>query len=164
MNTKHLSLAAVSAALTVVILYLGAILKTGTLAIYYITSLIAMTVVDRAGKKYGILSYLTAVILSWLIVADKTLAASYFTIFGIYPIVKAFAERITNRTVEWIIKAVFLNLALFLCIFLLKTVIGNAITSLPVYILWIGANIFLVLYDILLSFGYTRLRTIFRNV
>ncbi len=158
METKKLSLSAICAAVTVVILYIGSLVKTGTLAIYFVCSLAIMTVVDKAGKKYGIMTYAVSLLLSWILIADKTIAAAYTAIFGIFPIIKAVAEKSGNRITEWIIKIIAFNVAFAVCIYVIGGITGKALSVLPLPVLWIGANAFFVVYDILLSFGYTRLK------
>ncbi len=160
MNAKSLGMAAICAAIGVVLLYLGAIVKTGTVAIYFVCSLVIMMLVDRGGKKYAFMSYVVTAGLSWLLVADKTIAAAYTLIFGLYPIIKAFGENGKNIAVEWLLKIIFFNLAFSGCLGILKFVIGNLILKIPIVWLIVGANLFFVLYDILLSFGYTKLKIV----
>ncbi len=163
-ETKKLTFAAICAAIIIVLLYLGAAVKTGTLAIYFITSLTVMTVIDKAGIKSGIMIYAVSALLAAILLPDKNMATAYVLLFGLYPIIKAFAEKCKIRAIEWVIKLIFFNLSFALCCGIIVKIIGGVLTTLPIPVLWICANVFIIFYDILLSFGYTRLRELLKNI
>lgn len=158
MNTKKLALSAVFAALTIIFMYIGSVIKTGTLAIYFAVSLAGMAVVDRCGLRYAAAEYAAAAALALLLLPDKKLALSYAVIFGLYPFIKSAAERVSARPGEWAIKVLFFNIALTLLYTAIRLFAGTLSYKLPFAAMWLLANVFLICYDILLSRVYTVFR------
>ena len=149
-NTKKLTFAAVSCALSLALLYVATLIQTGTLAIQYAAGLILMLTVSQSGVFYGICAYAVTGILCFILLPDKSAAISYFVFFGSIPLMKFFAEK-CSRIVEWIIKIIFMNIFIFGLYLIFITVMR---TMLPLVYLWIVAFISAVIYDWLLSFGF----------
>ena len=151
-TTKKLTFAAVACALSLALLFVASVVKTGTLAFQYAVGLTLMLVVSRSGIFYGISSYVATVVLSLVLLPDKTAATSYLLFFGAIPLMKFFAEK-CGRITEWIVKIIFINIFICGLYFVFKAVLITY--PLPAIYLWIAAFITAVLYDILLSFGFS---------
>ena len=160
-TTKKLTFAAVACALSLALLFVASVVKTGTLAFQYAVGLTLMLAVSRSGIFYGISSYVATVVLSLVLLPDKTAATSYLLFFGAIPIVKYFAEK-CGRITEWIVKIIFINIFICGLYFAFKAVLITY--PLPAIYLWIAAFITAVLYDILLSFGFSFLQRYFNKI
>ena len=150
-NTKKLTFAAISCALSLALLMLASLVQTGTLAFQYAVGLLVMLTVSKSGLLYGTMSYAATGILCFILLPDKANAISYLIFFGSIPIVKYFAEK-CPRVLEWIIKIIFMNIFIGGLYLVFKAVI---LTALPTYYLWAGALISAIIYDIFLSFGFS---------
>ncbi|MFA7637433.1 MAG: hypothetical protein WCX81_06690 [Monoglobales bacterium] len=150
-NTKKLTFAAVASALSFALLYIASLVQTGTLAFQFMVGLILMVTVSKSGIGYGFLTYIVSSILCLTLLPDKSAAISYSIFFGTIPIVKYFAEK-CSVIIEWIIKIFFMNIFLCGIYFVFRMAIG---IDLPLALLWLGALIAAVLYDILLSYGFS---------
>ena len=150
-NTKKLTFSAICCALSLALLFVVSLVTTGTLAFQYATGLLLMLTVSRCGIGYGISAYAVTTALLFILLPDKANAISYTAFFGAIPIIKFFAEK-RSRITEWIIKFIFMNLCILVLYLVFKSVIS---ASLPIALLWIAAFISAVIYDLLLSYGFT---------
>lgn len=159
-STKKLTFAAISCALSLVLLYIASLVQTGTLAFQFAVGLLIMLTVSNSGFFYGISVYIATVLLCFILLPDKANAISYTLFFGVIPLVKYFAEK-CPRIVEWIIKILFINI--FVCgLYLVFK--ASMLTALPTYYIWTGALITGVIYDILLSFGFSFASRYFKKI
>lgn len=152
-NTRKLTFAAICSAIIIVILFLGAYIQTGTLAIYFISSMLIMIVVEETDKMYGLMAYIISGIIVYLLLPDKAIAISYVALFGIYGIIKSIAEKVKNMFLSWVLKVIFFNLSIAFGYSLISLFTGQVTEKFPIWALWLTGNITLVLYDIFLSFG-----------
>ena len=150
-KTKNLTFSAVCSAIIVSLLYLASLVKTGTLSFQYICGLIIMLIASRCGIASGIGVFGVSSVLLFFLSPDKTAAISFTLFFGIFPIIKYFAEK-GRRTFEWILKVVFINVFILALYIVFKSVLS---LSIPIYVLWIAGIISGIIYDLLLSFGFT---------
>lgn len=148
-SAKKLTFAAISSALSIVLLYIASLIKTGTIAIQFITGLILMITVSKSGIAYGILSYFVTALLCLILLPDKSVAITYSIFFGTQPIIKFFAEKF-SRIAEWCIKIPVIILISVLMFIIFKALLPEISAILIV----IAATVAAVCYDILLSFGF----------
>ena len=122
-KTKSLTFSAVSSAIIVALLYLASIVKTGTLSFQYVCGLIIMLTSSRCGIASGMGVFGVSSLLLFFLLPDKTAAISFTLFFGIFPIVKYFAEK-CRRTFEWILKVVCFNAAVLIIYFVFAKAFG----------------------------------------
>ena len=105
-STKKLTLSAITVALGAVFMTLGALFETLDLTVCCLASLLVMFVYMEIGSPYQWLVWICTSLAVFLIVPAKFVWAEYLFIFGIYPILKAYIERLAR--VFWIpLKAIF---------------------------------------------------------
>ncbi|MBR6523018.1 MAG: hypothetical protein IKT39_00205 [Clostridia bacterium] len=150
-NTKKLTFAAISCALSLALLYIASLVHTGTLAFQYAVGLLVMLTVSKSGIIYGTMSYAATCILCFILLPDKANAISYLLFFGSIPLVKFFAEKFP-RIVEWIVKIIFMNIFICGLYFIFRAVM---LTAMPLVYMWLAALITAIAYDLLLSFGFS---------
>ena len=105
-RTKRLAVCAMLASLSVVILYFGALLEVFELCVVALASFLVVPVVIEYGRAYPWAVYLSATVLSLLLLPQKMPGAVYL-IFGFYPIVKAYFERLPRAVSLLCKQAVF---------------------------------------------------------
>lgn len=150
-NTKKLTFAAICCTLSVVLLYVASLVKTGTLSFQYVCGLIVMIVVWRCGFLYGTITFGVTSLLLFALIPDKTAAISYTLFFGAIPLSKFVSERLSIFW-EWVLKIVFINIFIVGLFFIFKAAVT---ISFPIYYLWVIGIIIGVGYDLLLGFGFS---------
>ena len=105
-STKKLTLSAIVVALGAVVMTFGAFFEALDLTVCCFASLLVMFVYMEIGSPYPWLVWICTSLTVFLIAPAKFVWAEYLFIFGIYPILKAYIERLPRRL--WmLIKAVF---------------------------------------------------------
>ncbi len=160
-NVRALTQSAVSAALAVVLLWIGSAIPSGKLAFTAIAGLAALFVMLRFGGKWAIGVYLVSMLLGLLLAPSKGYALLYAAFLGYYPALKSVIERVRQKFAQWAIKIALFNVVLAALFLLARTILtemsGDWSASLPIWLLWVLINIVFVLYD----FGLTGLIRIF---
>ena len=152
-KTRKLTFAAVCTALTILLFFLGMLIKTGTAAIFFLTTLLSMILITETDRGYGTLSYVAAGLLLYFLLPQKEMVISYIAFVGIYAVIKSLAEQIKNRGLEWVVKIAFINLSIGAAYLLFRLLVGEVALKLPLWILWPAGNLILIGYDLLLTFG-----------
>ena len=127
-----------------------------TYAVPCIASLAIMAVVIELNKKAAFLTYLASLLPIFLFceIESKLL---YICLVGFYPILKALFEKLPSRTLEYLLKIVTLNVAVFLIYIASTFVLGisfDDMGELGKYgsvILIIAANVAFLAYDFCLT-------------
>lgn len=149
---KRIVVCGVLSALSVLILYLGAIIEVLDLSVSAIASLVVVLIVIEMGYSYAWLTYIAVSILSMIVLPQK-LAAIFFAAFmGFYPIVKSYIEKMRSIALRWAIKILTANIALVIFFFAIKIFVPEELeTDLMMWTLYIMALVAFVLYDIAIS-------------
>ncbi len=151
-NTRALTRSAVSAALAVVLLYLGAIVPSGRLALTAVAGLAALFVMLDCGRKWAIGVFIVSALLALLLSPVKASAVLYAAFLGYYPALKILIERVRRPAVQWGIKLALFNAALLALYLLARAILTDTISelpsSLPMWLIWIGLNAVFLAYDV----------------
>ena len=152
-------------AMGVVFMALGSFIEVMDLSVCAAVSLIVVFVYLEIGVGHAWAVYLCTSILAFIIVPAKLMCFEYLLMFGIYPLLKAFIEKLPKIT--WIfIKLLFVNVMIWL-IFLVSTfIVGDIFFEGDTLILKIGfyilLNVTFVVYDIFITvmvrFYYDKIR------
>lgn len=170
-NTKRITVSAMTAALGVVILYLGSFIEVLDISVAVLASMLSLVIVIEYGKAAPYSIYAATSILSLLLLPQKLPALMYTLFFGYYPIVKESIERLRNRILQWSVKLCIFSAAIAL--FLWLSSLFAVDLDIPAGKMWLAvfialAALTLVLYDVALtrvvSFYIIRLRHRFRKL
>ena len=171
-KTKKLTLSAMIVALGTAIMAIGAFIDVLDLSACAFASILMTFVFIEIGAPYTYGVWLCTSLATFLFCqARPEIALEYLFVFGIYPILKAYIERLP-RALWLIIKLVYANLVIWGLIFFVELV-----TGLPLFIdkrFWLNAIIYVVLnaafiaYDIfitvLVRFYFEKLRNRFKSL
>lgn len=105
-NTKKLTLSAIMVALGAAIMALGALFEVLDLTTCCFASLIMMFIYMEIGSPYTWLAWLATSLAVFIIAPAKLVWAEYLFLFGIYPLLKAYIERL-GRPFWLPVKALF---------------------------------------------------------
>lgn len=147
---------AVLSALALILVYIASIAPTGNWGIVAAAGLLPAAAVISVGLKAGLLCWAGVSILAFLLVPDKFCVLLFGALFGLYPMVKSLIEQMHKKSVEYLLKLVFFNIA-FTLVYL--TMAAAVTASLPemlgasALMLYLAANVVFLLYD----YGFSRL-------
>ncbi len=152
-RVKHLTKAAILAALSTIALCAGAWLPRGALALAAVASLFVAVSLIECGWLWAAGTYAASVLLGLLLCADKVPVLWYGFLLGPYPILKHWIERAPRAVLRWVGKLMvfFACAGLFYALFAAAFV--AALPALPWYVLIPALGAVFVLYDI----GFSRL-------
>ena len=173
--TKKLTLSAIITAFGALFMSLGAFVEVFDLTAAALASLLMVFVYLEIGSPYTYLVWICTTLISALIYPGSLLWLEYLFIFGIYPILKGYIERL-YRPFWLILKLLYANLTVFLVFYLGELVLGipfseGELFGLPGYavrlVLVLLLNLAFLLYDIFINvmvrFYMTRLRGRFKR-
>ena len=167
-STKKLALSAMLVALGTVFMTLGSFVEVLDLTVCALTSLIVAFAYLEIGSPYTWLIWIATSLCTALL--GGVLWMEYLLVFGVYPLLKAYIERLRHGL--WIpLKIVYANLACLLLHLLSLLVIGQSIfaaeSKLISGLIILAMNGAMLLYDyfitVLVRFYCDRLRHRFRK-
>lgn len=156
-SAYRVALPAVLGALALVMLYLASAMPTGVWGWTAVAGLGPLATVASLGVRSGFLCWGGVSILAFLLVPDKFCAMLFAALFGLYPMVKALAERVKPTVVKYAAKLAFFNLALTAIFAVMGTLVMASLPArlgeLPWWLFYAIGNFVFVIYDL----GLTRL-------
>ena len=162
-TSVKVSLGGAVAALSLVLMFMSALIPFGTFAFPTFAGMLLTVIVIEMGFGYAIAVYAVTALLSFLLVPDKEAALIYTVFLGFYPIIKGLIERIKNKVLQYVIKFALFNVCMIGEFFIAVNLLSIPESSyyvfglnIPLIFLLLG-NVFFVIYDICI----TRLVTIY---
>ncbi len=147
--TRKIAFTAVFTAFSAAFLYIASVFPSGQLGFLGVASLFGIAAVVEFGLWGGAAVYVGTALIGLLIVPSKSLVALYAIFFGYYPILKALAEKVHSRVLEWAVKLAVFNAALTAAIFVLTMAIFDfSVFHNRVYLIYLACNAVFVLFDI----------------
>ena len=170
-KTKKITLSAMIVALSTVFMVLGAVFEVLDLSVCALASMLVCFVYIEIGSPYTWLVWLCTTLTTFVCFPGSVVWIEYFLIFGIYPILKAYIERLPRKF--WlIIKLMFINAIIWLLMFAVEYILG--IPFFAVDEIWLKVAIYLLMnvafiaYDlfitVLVRFYFEKLRHRFKNL
>jgi len=157
MKTRKLALAAMMSALAIVLLWIAAIVPTGSIGFAVLAGALTAVVLIECGAMFAVCQFAAVAVLALVLVHDLGVWAMY-AFLGLYPAVKSlfertFANNAKTNILLWLAKLLVANFALTAFLLLLKFAvidINIPFPSLEIIYFAVG-NIAFVLYDIALT-------------
>ena len=147
----------VFSAIALVLMMLTGVFPFGTYAFPVIAGVMLIVIYLEFGFRWSMLVYGVISIMSVLFVSDKEAALFFLLLFGYYPVVKSFIERIKSKIVQYIIKLAIFNTAAVSVYFLMLFIFGMPADSfelfgvnIPLIFLIVGNFVFLI-YDLAIN-------------
>ena len=162
-KNKKVALSAILSALATVIICAGSVLGTVDIAIAVAASVCVLICSCEFGYKNALLIYIVVSILAFVLAPSKISAVLFTCLFGMYPVVKNYSEARFGKLMSYIVKYIYLNVAMIVFIVFVKVFLS----AMPILVYLVAvpvANVVLPLYDFLMSemigFYYKRIRQI----
>lgn len=155
------ALGGVLAALSLLLLYLAAMMPSGRLGMVAVAGLVPAAGVVSGGLAAGFLCYGAAGILALILLPDKGCALLYIIFFGLYPMVKSLIERLRTLAVEILLKLVFFNAVLALALLAFSAFLLPLLPKLlnSTLLIFVVGNIVFLIYD----YGFSKLITYYAS-
>ncbi len=152
-ETKRLAISAMMCALGVAFMSLGAVIETLDLTVGAMASLLVAFVYIEIGKPYHYLVWICTSLITALVFPGSALWVEYLLIFGIYPILKAYIERLPHWT-WWLLKLVYINAVVAALAFGMEKLLGIPFFEEEgewmIAAFWLLLNVAFVMYDLFL--------------
>ena len=152
----QIALPAVLGALTLVMLYIACAMPTGLWGWTAVAGLGPLAAVASLGVRSGFLCWGGVSILAFLLLPDKFCAMLFMALFGLYPMIKALAERVSTLIGKYAFKLAFFNLALTVVFFTMGALMMASLPDLVgerIWLLYAAGNVVFLVYD----YGLTKL-------
>lgn len=177
-QTKKLTLSAMIVALGTVFMVLGAVIEVLDLSAVALASVLVAFVYIELGSPYTWLVWICTALATFILYQHSPMWFIYLVLFGIYPILKGYIERLP-RIFWWPIKLVFANVSFVLMLLGVSLITGLpfinteetlfGISGNAIYVItWIMLNVAFIAYDffiiVMVRFYMERLRPKFKNL
>lgn len=153
-ETKKLAISAMLVALGTVIMSVGAALEVADLTACALASLFVVLAYLELHSPYTWLIWLCTSLATALMFFGSPVWSEYFLVFGIYPIIKAYIERLPHK-LWWLIKLLYINAVIWILILLVEGVLRIPVLQmegeLMAVILYVLINVSFVAYDLFIT-------------
>ena len=169
-QTKKITLSAMMVALSTAIMLLGAVIEVLDLSVCAIASLLVVFIYLEIGSYYPWLVWICTTLATALIYPGSAIWVEYALIFGLYPLIKAYIERLPRWS--WlIVKLVYINAVIWgifcVCELLLGIPFFDEGGTVIIVITYVLSNIAFVAYDffimVMVRFYFEKLRPRFKK-
>ncbi len=155
-KTGRLALSGIIAGMGVCIMLLSAVMPGFTYALPMIAGGLLLVSMIEFGVRTALTTFAATALLSFIMPCDKEAALMYTLLFGIYPIIKWFIERIKSSVLEFAVKLIYFNgaaaAAVLLAFHLFDIPIDDGtLGKWTIPLLLVVGNICFVIYDLTLS-------------
>lgn len=162
MKSKYIAENGITVALILVVLYAASILPISTLSILTVASCLIPISIIRTSIRNTILVYVASSLASFFLISTN-IALYYTLFFGLYGIIKYFAEKLKNIPLELILKLIGFNILLTIIYFVTVNFLGLPSINYPLYLIWIVSQAAFLIYDyaltLIISFYLNRIHT-----
>lgn len=148
-KTERFAIGGLCLALTVASLVAASLVPGVEMTCYGLAGLFSGIIIMESGLKGGLLVYMGALLLSFVLVPNKFAILPYGLFFGLYGFVKYFAEKIKNAPLQITVKVVFFTAISAASLYFFKgLLLGNIqIPEAPMILLIAAGVAMFILYD-----------------
>ena len=146
-QTKRLTICAMMAAVSVVLMLLGAVLQLGTYAAPLLTGMVLIPIGNRYGRKYQVMLWLVISVLCFMLIPAAEQNMMFAGLFGWYPIAYPTLQKLP-RLMRLPVKLLLFNgVVLALEALIILVLVPEAIDSAMLVLLLLLGNVMFLLYD-----------------
>ena len=150
-QTKKLTLSAMMVALGTAVMVLGAVVEVLDLTVCAIASMLVVFIYLEIGSYFPWLVWICTTLATALIFPGTVIWVEYFLVFGLYPLIKAYIERLPKWS--WlIVKLAYINAVIWGLFFISEHLLGipffdegGRVMAIITYVLM---NVAFVAYDV----------------
>jgi hypothetical protein len=152
-RTQNIATGGICLAGSVLSLFLASIVPGAELTLYAVSSLFVAVMIIEAGMRGGWMMYSGTILLCFILIPNKLALIPYIFFFGLYGIIKFYAEQNKHPAIQLAVKAsVFLAVFGVGYLFFRELFFGNIqLPDFPLPILALAGLAFLFLYDFIFT-------------
>ena len=169
-QTKKITLSALMVALGTVFMVIGAVFEVLDLTVCALSSLLVVFIFIEVGSYYPWLVWICTSLATALIYPGSIIWAEYALVFGIYPLIKSYIEKLPKWS-WFIVKLAYINAVIWSLFAICELLLGlpffgeeNEIMVIVVYVLM---NVAFIAYDLFINvmanFYFIKLRPRFKK-
>ena len=161
-RTFKITLGGICLALAVIFMFAETFVPGVELTLFAISSLFTAVVIIETGNPKSFhcgtagaaLMFAGASILGLVLIPNKVAIVPYVVLFGYYPILKFYIEKIKSGIMQVVCKTIYFAAVLSLGLLAFKSVIAQSINlpDYPVALLIVAGTLVMLLYDFVLTF------------
>lgn len=162
--SKKIAYSGIILALNLILLILINIIPMNTIFLMGLASLLVSIIIMEYGPKNGFIFYIASIFLGFIVITNKFQWILNTFTFSIYGLIKYFIERDRPIYIEYILKILFANIAIFIVYLILKPFVYipiNLFTILTFEILFI---VYDHVYSLFIEYYNTKLKKIINKV
>lgn len=149
-SARRMAICAMMAALSVVLMVLGAVLELGMYAAPLLAGLCFIPIGQKYGRKYQWMLYAVTGVLCLLLVPNMEENLMFIGLLGWYPILRPSLQSLP-KLLRWVIKLAFFNVIVAAIEWLVMTVLApEAVGGVMLWILLVLGNITFIAYDLMI--------------
>lgn len=149
-STRRMAICSMMAALSVVLMVLGAVLELGMYACPLFAGICFIPIGQKYGRKYHITLFVASSLLCFLMVPNMEENLMFAGLFGWYPIVRPSLQKLP-KVIRWAAKLVIFNVVVIAIEWLVMTVlVPETIGGVLLWVLLILGNITFLAYDFMI--------------
>lgn len=153
------SLGGIVAALCLVMMFLTAVFPPLNMTLPLFAGMLISVVAIEVSTSWAFVTYIVVSILSFFMTPDKEAAIFFAALFGYYPVLKDFVDKMKVKIIAWLIKLVVFDAAMILIYYITVYVLGTIdifeefgfLKEFMFPVLFIVINLIFILYDYCLS-------------
>lgn len=156
-NTGRIALCGVLAGASVAVMLLTYIAPFMTYALPMVAGALILIPSIEYGTPTALTMYAAVSVVSFLIAGDKEAALFYVILFGLYPVLKKYFEKIQNRFLEYTVKIIYFNAVILAAYYVAIVLLGlpfedsEALGKYALPILLAAGNAAFIIYDLCLT-------------
>jgi magnesium-transporting ATPase (P-type) len=151
-KAKRIALMGVLLALVIITLYAESVFPTGKLSLYALSSFFTAVVIIEVGIKSAWLFYVSACLMSVILLPEKLAVIPYMVFFGLYGIFKYYIEKKCGKLTGYVLKFLAFNTAVSISYLFAKNFISQeAFEALPLWLVIPVLQLIFLLYDYVYS-------------
>ena len=108
----RVALGGIVSALCLVTMFLAGVLPALYLVLPMTAGVLMMIIAEEVSKSWALLTYIAVGMLSMLITFDKEAALIFILLFGHYPIIRMYIQKLPLKLLRWIIKFAVFNICI----------------------------------------------------
>ena len=141
-------------ALGTVMMSMGAVFEVIDLTVCAVASLLVVLVHIEIGSPYTWLIWICTSLATAIMFSGSPVWSEYLLVFGVYPIIKAYIEKL-KRPLWWPVKIAYINAVIWVLLLLVEGVIGipvfEAESDIIMVALYVVINVAFVVYDMFIT-------------
>ena len=149
-ESRQIAICGMMAALSIVILVVGAVLGIGMYAAPMLAGLMLIPIGHKLGRKYHIMIWAVVSILSFMLISNIEQNLMYLCLFGCYPIIRPWFER-RRKGLRLALKLIYFNaVAISLEALIMLVLVPESMSAVLTVIFLALANLTFVCYDFII--------------